>query len=189
MYSKYIENFLREDECNFLIQLGEQTGLQKMKSSKFFNGVYVETALNEDTNKRMGCYFGEEMLNLSEIKQLSEKIIDKLNDLKPFNGIKYINVPKYSFNRYSQGDFLDWHADSHEILYGATSTVILQLNDDYEGGDIKYIIDGEEKIVPKKTGSIFIFDSNIQHSVSTVENGNRYSLNVWPTKQIKKELI
>ena len=189
MYSKYIEDFLTKEECNHIIELGEKTGLQKMTAAKFVNGIFIGTTLNEDTNKRMGCYFIEEVLNSNPIKNLSDKIIKKLNELKPFNGVEYVEVPKYSFNRYNTFDFLDWHADSHEIQYGATTTVIFQLNEDYIGGDIKYIVDGIEKEVPKKTGSIFIFDSNIQHSVSKIETGVRYSLNVWPRKKIKKGLI
>lgn len=189
MFVKYIEHFLTIDECEFLIKLGTSIGLNKMISSKFVNGVYVESALNENTNKRMGCYFVDDVLELSEIKTLSNKIVSKLNDFNPFNGIQYVNVPKYSFNQYSEGDFLDWHSDSHEIMYGASSTIIFQLNDDYDGGDVLYMIDGIEYKVPKKQGSIFIFDSNIPHCVDRLNNGIRYSLNVWPSKEIKKSVI
>ena len=189
MFYKFIDNFLTIDECNFIIDLGNSIGLKKMTSSKFVNGVYTETALNEYTNKRMGCYFVNDILRLSKVKAITNKTITKLNELKPFNGIEYIGVPKYSFNRYSNGDFLDWHSDSHEIMYGASSTVIFQLNENYEGGDIVYIIDGVEHRIPKKQGSIFIFDSNILHCVNKITNGIRYSLNVWPSGEIKKSFI
>jgi len=189
MFVKYIENFLTPEECNFIIDLGKSLGLNKMTSSKFVNGVYTESGLNENTNKRMGCYFVDNTLELSEIKSISDKTITILNELKPFNGIKYNGIPKYSFNEYSKDDFLDWHSDSHEIMYGASSTIIFQLNDDYDGGDVIYMIDGIEYNVPKKQGSIFIFDSNILHCVDKLNSGIRYSLNVWPSKEIKKSVI
>lgn len=189
MFVKYIEDFLTIDECSFLIELGKSIGLEKMTSSKFVNGVYTESGLNENTNKRKGCYFVDDTLQLPKVKSISDKIISKLNELKPFNGVNYIGVPKYSFNEYSEGDFLDWHSDTHEIMYGASSTIIFQLNDDYDGGDVLYMIDGIEYKVPKKQGSILVFDSNIPHCVDRLNNGIRYSLNVWPSKEIKKSVI
>jgi len=35
-------------------------------------------------------------------------------------------------------------------------------------------------MLPKKQGSIFIFDSNIFHGVKKLNDGQRYSLNCWP---------
>jgi predicted 2-oxoglutarate/Fe(II)-dependent dioxygenase YbiX len=189
MFHKLIEDYLTPDECNFIINMGKSIGLHKMTSAKFVNGIYAETSLNEDTNKRKGCYFVENDLNKPQIKIISERIVKTLNDLKIFNGLVYHTIPKYSFNEYTEDDFLDWHSDSHEILYGASTTVIFQLNDEYEDGEIKYLIEGIEYSVPKKCGSIFIFDSNIPHSVDKIKSGIRYSLNVWPSSKKKTNLL
>lgn len=189
MFVKYIEDFLSRSECDNIIELGKSIGLDKMTSAKFVNGIYIERKLDENHNKRMGCYFGKDELGLSEIKSISNKVISKLNNLKCFNGIQYVDIPKYSFNQYSKDDFLDWHSDSHEIMYGASLTVIFQLNDDYIGGDVMYMIDDIEYRVPKKQGSILIFDSNILHCVEKLNSGIRYSLNVWPSSLKKVSLI
>ena len=53
----------------------------------------------------------------------------------------------------------------------------------------EYSINEIEYTVNKKQGSIFVFDSNLLHSVNTITNGLRYSINVWPSKIIKKSLI
>ena len=63
------------------------------------------------------------------------------------------------------------------------------MNDQYEDGDVKYIVNEIEHSVPKKEGSVFIFDSNIVHSVKEITSGVRYSINVWHSKIIKKSLI
>ena len=189
MFVKYIENFLTPNECNSIISLGESNNLIQMKSSLIVNGNLVEQNVEYDGNKRMGCYFFGDMLEIQLIKSLSNKIIELSNNLNPFNGIRYNKIPKYSFNKYSNGDFLDWHSDNHEILNGATITFVIQLNDEYNGGNVKYILNGDEISVPKKTGSIFIFDSNIIHSVDKLIEGTRYSINVWPSKIIKKSLL
>jgi hypothetical protein len=189
MFIKYIENFLTEEECESIIELGNSTKLIQMKSSLFVNGKLMEENSEWEGNKRMGCFFTDELLNLPILKTLTDKIVDLSNELKPYNGIIYNGVSKYSFNRYGDGDFLDWHPDSHEILNGATITYIIQLNNNYDGGEVQYSINDEVTSVDKKQGSIFVFDSNIPHSVNNVMNGIRYSLNVWPTKIIKKSLI
>jgi hypothetical protein len=185
MFYKFIENFLSKEECDFIISTGEDNGLHQMKSATIVNGMVVETNSDWDGNKRMGGYFKDDLLLDSRIKSISDKILSISNKIHPFNGITYTSIPKYSFNRYSSGDFLDWHKDAHEIIGGATITLIIQLNDNYEGGLVKYNINKITYLVPKALGSVFIFDSNIYHSVDTIESGLRYSLNVWP-ESIKK---
>ena len=189
MFIKYIENFLTDEECDTLISIGSSNNLTQMKSSLVVNGKVLEENVDYNGNKRMGCYFVDELLEILLIKNLSNKIIELSNKLNPFNGVIYNGIPKYSFNRYGDGDFLDWHPDSHEIINGATITCIIQLNDDYNNGEIKYKIDDVTYLVNKKKGSLFMFDSNIVHSVGMVTNGFRYSMNVWPSKIIKKSLI
>ncbi len=189
MFVSYIENFLNEDECISLINLGNSIDLIQMKSSKFVNGELVGENLEYAGNKRLGCYFLNEQLDLPIVKSLTNKIINLSNNLNPFKGIEYSYIKKYSFNKYGVGDFLDWHSDSHEILNGATITFIIQLNDDYDGGEIQYNIDNNIYTINKKIGSVFIFDSNISHSVKKIENRNRYSLNVWPSKNVTKSLL
>ena len=189
MFNRYIENFLTSDECRSIIKLGESTNLVQMKSSLVVNGKVMTENIDYGGNKRMGTYFTNELLDLPILKNLSNKIITQSNELNPYNGITYNRINNYSFNRYGVGDFLDWHPDNHEIVNGATLTYIVQLNDQYEDGEVKYIINETQYSVPKKEGSVFIFDSNIVHSVKEITSGVRYSINVWPSKTIKKSLI
>jgi predicted 2-oxoglutarate/Fe(II)-dependent dioxygenase YbiX len=169
--------------------MGETFDLKQMKSSKIINGQVINENITYSGNKRMGCYFVDDTLSLPLIKSINKKIITLSNDLKPFNSIQYTTIPKYSFNRYGEGDFLEWHEDRHEIINGATITFIIQLNDNYGDGFVKYMLDGIEYNVPKILGSVFIFDSNITHSVEKISSGNRYSLNVWPASTKKISLI
>ncbi len=189
MYNLLIENFLTKEECQFLIDRGLSETLFEMKSSKILNNKVIEENVSNYNNKRRGTYFTNEILREEKITDLSNKIINIINSLKILKGVEYNGVTKYSFNEYSKGDFLNWHKDAHEIIYGATITLIIQLNDDYEGGDVMYRIDNVDYNVPKKQGSVFIFDSNIEHSVNELKNGIRYSLNVWPTSIKRNSMI
>lgn len=189
MFHNLIENFLTKEECDYLINLGESISLIPMKSSKFVNGKLIDSNIEYYGNKRMGSYFTDNILLMPEIRLITNRVLELSNELSPYNGLSYNSISKYSFNRYSIGDFLDWHSDNHEILNGATITHIIQLNDNYDGGDIKYIIEGIEYSVPKIQGSVFVFDSNIPHSVDTIETGNRYSINAWPNSIKKISII
>jgi uncharacterized membrane protein len=190
MFIKYVENFLSNDECDHIISLGESIDLNPMKSVIRENGKVIDVQVETIFNKRTGGIFKDEMLEIPKIKNLSNKIVNLSNELNPFKDIVYDEIPKYSFNKYEIDDFLDWHSDRHEISYGATLTYIIQLNHDYENGHVKYMVDSDEYVINKKKGSIFIFDSNVRHSVTKVTNGVRYSINAWPSSQIiKKSLI
>jgi len=190
MFTLLIEDVLSKEECNLLIKRGLQTDLQVMHSTKIVDGKIVEEDMIAlKFNKRKGSYyFGEEM-NEPILSNLSNKLVSLINSKKIFNGIEYTSIPKYTFNEYGVGDFLNWHKDSHEVIYGATSTIIIQLNDDYEGGEVMYRIHDIDYTVDKKAGSVFIFNSNIEHNVNPVNSGIRYSMNAWPDSKIKKALL
>ena len=189
MFNKLLENILTKNECDYIIQMGLNSDLKSLTTTKFENGKVVTTDVDIYKNKRRGSYFVNGNLDDSILSSLSIKILGILGQITPFNGIQYTDIKKYTFNEYNEGDFLDWHSDLHEIQLGATTTIIVQLNDDYVGGDILYKISGEILKVPKKAGSLFIFDSNIEHSISEMENGVRYSMNTWPSSLIKKQLF
>ena len=128
MFIKYIENFLTKEECEQIILLGESVGLIQMKSSLIVNGKLIEENTIYSGNKRMGCYFYDDLLENKLLKNITNNIIELSNNLNPFKGLYYTKVPSYSFNRYGEGDFLEWHSDKHEILDGATITFIIQLS-------------------------------------------------------------
>jgi len=186
----FVQNVLTSEECKLLIERGLQTDLQIMHSSKIVNGKVVkQDILKLDDNKRKGSYYFEDEMKEPIFTSLTDTLVSIINSTKIFNGIEYISIPKYTFNQYDGGDFLNWHKDSHEIINGATATIIIQLNDNYEGGEVMYRLDNIDYTVPKKAGSVFIFDSNVEHNVNVVESGVRYSMNAWPSSKIKKTLL
>ena len=92
--------------------------------------------------------------------------------------------------RYKETGYYTWHADgigSHNEVYnnpdnkfrhGNTRKLSMSiiLNDDFEGGDFE--IHGED--IPKlPKGSIIVFPSFMDHRVTPVTKGTRYSLITW----------
>ena len=115
-------------------------------------------------------------------------------------GWKYNIVAAEScqITRYTKDGYYSWHKDgmgSHnevtnipdnEFLHNNTRKLSMSivLNSDFEGGDFEiYRLEEHCSVcrdTPKlKTGSIYIFPSVLEHRVSPVTKGTRYSLVIW----------
>ena len=109
-------------------------------------------------------------------------------------GWKYDIVAAEScqITRYTKDGFYTWHKDgigSHNevydnpeqpFLHGNTRKLSMSivLNDEYEGGDFE--MSGLKEPLPRlEKGSIIVFPSFIDHRVTPVTKGTRYSLVTW----------
>ncbi|MFY0631576.1 MAG: 2OG-Fe(II) oxygenase [Flavobacteriaceae bacterium] len=84
--------------------------------------------------------------------------------------------------RYSEGDFFDWHLDfgAGEISARKLSmTIQLSDSDDYEGGDLQFMMNNKIENAPRKKGTIIIFPSFIMHRVTPITKGTRQSIVGW----------
>ena len=103
--------------------------------------------------------FGYDVFNVSDI------------DNCLFNTYSYKNKSKY-----------DWHIDKDiSDLYDVKLTVLINLSlQSFEGGDFKLFVNNEF-IVPqlKEPGNVIMFKSQINHCVTPVTKGLRYSLVSW----------
>lgn len=175
MFTKLIENIVPVEMCDELIDFSKKLNLDFVSTYNYkTNKEFLDTSFN----KRKGVRF--ETSDFSQIQSFSENIFNILNELKLYDGIVYNNIPSFLFNSYEETHFLNYHADNREIEDGATITVLLQLNDNYEGGEFCYKLNNIVYEVPKIKGSVFLFESHIQHKVNIVKKGTRYSLNAWP---------
>jgi predicted 2-oxoglutarate/Fe(II)-dependent dioxygenase YbiX len=176
-----IKNFLNENVCNEYITIGSNFDL-KNATTDYINSNFVDKEVL-DFNKRKIAYIPE-----TNFVNLSNLILDKINSLSIYKGFKYDKIIDFSFNKYSEGDYLNYHFDGAELKNGATLTIVLELSDDYEGGEFCYMYNDEEHRFEKGMGSLYIFDSNMLHKVNPVVRGNRYSINCWPKYSIKKTI-
>ncbi|WP_430411994.1 2OG-Fe(II) oxygenase [Kordia sp.] len=84
--------------------------------------------------------------------------------------------------RYSEGDFFDWHLDfgAGEISARKLSmTIQLSESDEYEGGDLEFMINQKIVKAPRKKGTIIIFPSFIIHRITPITKGVRQSIVGW----------
>lgn len=85
--------------------------------------------------------------------------------------------------KYEEGDYYKVHTDNHTKFH-RTLSIILYLNDDYEGGSVIFKCPRTNETmleVPRKSGRVIIFPSNFlyPHAVQNVKKGCRYSIVSW----------
>jgi len=177
-----ILNFLSIEECDTILKISENFDFKDAPTSSNINKHIRDE--NFDFNKRKITYIDDTLF-----LELSTKILNKLNELNIFNGINYNTIGNYSFNKYSINDFLNYHYDGAEIDNGATITLVIELSDGFEGGDVVYLLDDIEHNFTKGKGNLYIFESTTMHKVKPITNGIRYSMNCWPKFKIKKTTL
>jgi predicted 2-oxoglutarate/Fe(II)-dependent dioxygenase YbiX len=169
----FYKDFLSKDLCDIIINKYNDDDV--LEDAVSVNNSTLEKVQNYNFNKRKIVKVSPE--TSSELKLISSKILELINHNSE---VKFEKIVSFSFNKYREGDFLDWHSDLSEIRKGSTTTVVIELNEEYTGGEFDYIIDGINHSLDKNAGSIFIFDSTTKHRVREIKSGERFSLNCWP---------
>tara|TARA_B100001250_G_scaffold312200_1_gene274203 strand:- start:321 stop:947 length:627 start_codon:yes stop_codon:yes gene_type:complete len=122
--------------------------------------------------------------------------------------LKCIDGENMQYTRYGEGQFYGWHNDSGlavqykpvtvgnrgtgeqtaqdylnencEMVRKLSFTLQLSSPDEYEGGNVQLLDEGGKSyILPRKRGTIVLFDSRTQHRVLKVRKGIRKSIVGW----------
>ena len=129
-------------------------------------------SLNEDTN------------------WLFKKIIDEIIDVNCKNfDLQLKFVEDLQFSEYTEDNkgFYIKHSDcgsktsleTYVDIRKLSFTIQLTDENEYEGGELIFYNDNEEKKAPKSKGTIIFFESDIIHEVTPVTKGVRHSLVSW----------
>ena len=100
----------------------------------------------------------------------------------------------FQFTEYTTDGYYNWHTDSDAVMKERYCSMVIQVNDEYTGGELQIIDkDDNEITLEKGLGNLFIFYSHLTHRVKPIISGTRYSLVNWfkitPLKNFKKTLI
>jgi hypothetical protein len=101
-------------------------------------------------------------------------IFDKLSYFfEKQTGLKIIKMKKQiHFHKFIKGDWFGKHTDERDTRLYAIGVL---LNDDFDGGEFKLYNPNEYRL-DKKTGNTYIFDVKIEHEITQIISGERYSL-------------
>ena len=97
-----------------------------------------------------------------------------LSKCKPLGMLK---LPFFKIIKYTKGSFFKKHTDRGNVYQYRLKTIVIQLSnpEDYKGGDL--IV--SDVISSRERGNSIIFDSGVEHEVTLIEKGTRYTVIIW----------
>jgi hypothetical protein len=101
-------------------------------------------------------------------------LFDKLKDfVETETNIQIRTIKKtIHFHKFIKGDWFGKHNDIRENRLYAIGVL---LNNDFKGGDFK-LYNPDEIVLDKVIGNTYVFDVRIEHEITTIFEGERYSL-------------
>jgi predicted 2-oxoglutarate/Fe(II)-dependent dioxygenase YbiX len=122
-------------------------------------------------------YYEEELFLINEINLIADKALEEYFSEYTFARANLKGRERPNILKYVKGGFLPPHQD-HGVSTRALS-VLIYLNDDYEGGEISFPI--SNITIKPKAGSVVLFPSNFLyvHTISDIVSGTRYSIPAW----------
>ena len=169
-----VENFLDEKTCNGIINYLDflvENNILKWNEISFYGSQAMGYWPSDDNLKLFG-------LEPNFFAQLKEKIKNMVEESLGFE----VNEVSYHAQRWIEGAFADYHSDNSDDEGNPTAferskyAAFLYLNENFDGGNLK--MKNYPITIKPKTGLLAIFAGGHmnEHSVTTVENGIRYTV-------------
>lgn len=125
-----------------------------------------------------------------ETNWLFKKIIQEVHKVNQENFdyiIKFIENLQFTEYNENQKGFYSKHTDcgiketlsNYVDIRKISMSIQLSSPKDYEGGELILYHNGDKKVLPKEQGTIIFFSSDLEHEVTPVIKGTRYSLVSW----------
>ena len=186
-----VPEFLTKEECNVILHFSLKE--LQLVPSEIVNS-YTDGMVDTDIRKSNQVFFPYYTKFPFLLEKMSRLLSQHIN-VKGFD-LDYKDS-QFQFTEYNTGDHFGWHKDvvGNKITdYDRYCSLVIQLNDDYNDGDLQIKDNKNETLtIEKGTGNLILFLSNIEHRVIPVKNGTRYTLVNWvkliQKKDYKKTLL
>ena len=175
-FVKTIKSFLSVEDCKTIVEKFDVE--EELVDSLVYNPIEGNNLNKKSRDSRQ---------NFVDIPELKDKINELIKTEIKIKGFDIEQIEEnFQFTKYNVNSHFDWHNDSSSHGY-RFCTIVVQLNDDYEGGELLYKKNNNnfkyehENIVEfeRGLGNLYIFNSSLQHKVNPVIKGVRYSLVNW----------
>jgi len=178
-----IKEFLSKEEC---------TEILSFSLTKELNVAMVGGKNEINTHRNSNVFFYDYSIKFPNLNEKLIKIFQKEVNVKGHN-IDFTNN-NFQFTEYKKDGYYKWHTDSSDVMKERYCSMVIQLNDEYEGGELQIKDENNNEItLDRGLGNLFLFYSHIEHRVMPVLDGTRYSLVNWfklaPIQNFKKTLI
>ena len=147
-----------------------------LKENKLFNKKECESIISYNDTHITNWIMGDRKYNSQPINYSLETkwLFDKLKDfVERETNIEIRTIKKtIHFHKFTKGDWFGKHNDVRDDRIYAVGVL---LNDNFEGGDFK-LHNPNEIILNKVVGNAYLFDVRIEHEITPILDGERYSL-------------
>lgn len=141
-----------------------------------FNKKECESIISFNETDITNWMMGDRKYNSQSINYSLETkwLFDKLKDfVERETNIEIRTIKKtIHFHKFTKGDWFGKHNDVRDNRLYAVGVL---LNDDFSGGDFK-LYNPNEIILNKVIGNTYLFDVRIDHEITPILDGERYSL-------------
>jgi hypothetical protein len=169
---RIIEDFITEEEANFFINY-----INKNKDDKSMFPLTrgeIRGKVRSEANIPELVTLDKHKGALEEIKNIASRSMSKFKEIYNEDDLC---TSSFWMTRLGPDTVLPMHKDSHKFAEHLYLSSVIYLNEDYEGGYIKFQ-DVELTYKPKKYSAIF-FPSSYVHSVTRLKSGIRMTLPNW----------
>jgi PKHD-type hydroxylase len=177
-----INNFLSIEECESILNYS-LCNLELKRGQ-----VKIDDEFKVDLHRESNITF-DQYLQFPYLMDRIHTLVSDTIKIKGFN-IDFDNK-KFQFTEYKSGDYYDWHTDIlDDSINRRFYSIVIRLNDNYTGGELEL---KDYKSIKSNTGTLYMFPSDMNHRVTIITSGIRYSLVMWlnltPIKSYSKSLI
>ena len=147
-----------------------------LKENVSFTKKECESIISYNETDITNWMMGDRKYNSQPINYSLETkwLFDKLKDfVERETNIEIRTIKKtIHFHKFTKGDWFGKHNDVRDDRIYAVGVL---LNDNFEGGDFK-LHNPNELILNKVVGNAYLFDVRIEHEITPILDGERYSL-------------
>ncbi len=106
-----------------------------------------------------------------DIRAITKEANDKVFD---FDLLGIIDQDYPQLFRYTEGSYHNWHVDINPLAPTRKLSFIINLNKEFEGGNIEFLNTTHEGDIMDKQGTIIIFPSFLPYRISKITSGTKY---------------
>ena len=192
----WVDNFLTDDEikkikthARSLVTHDAKVGTIEKEKKEFTLDYHIKDPNKGNVPRTRITDIKWISLN-EKTKWLFKKIISSIIDVNSKNfdlQLKFLEDLQFSEYTEENRGFYSKHRDcglkksmdNYVDIRKLSFTIQLSDENDYEGGELIFYLDEEEKKAPKSKGTIVFFESDLLHEVTPVTKGIRHSLVSW----------
>lgn len=165
---KTVPNFLSKEELEYLMY-----DIETRPHISF---------VSQKDNEGNPLTYMHQYSGIKDINNIIGRCKDQISD---FYGIEKEKIqekePHLSVVKWTEGTYLNLHVDDLGYVTDNHLPVLIYLNSDYEGGEIRF--EAHNLSIKPNVGDFIVFPGNLHypHEVTKVLSGIRYTLPIWFT--------